>query len=698
MKKILCFMTVLIAFIWVSNTFASSISQTELDKQTKEGNILSDGYTSQSECTNLKEKYNQEFSNYKRSDCFSNGGKYHYFICPSSSACSVNVTETSSVTSQTFLGVPNQDKLDIFLNKLVSMRKEFNDDAKYKLLLTQVKGQLQTLGSKYKSNTTISQMLSYLDSGIQKIQTELENNTDVDNFLCELLGNCNVKKPSECPVLDPPLCKEGTELIVKGSYKTTDGCEYMKYECQIKNQVCPMVDPPFCKNGNPIAKWTYKTANGCELVKYECPAPISCPVQMPPLCQPGEVSYTKSVFKNADGCEITDFACRPISTTSSSSSSSSGWATTPLFEHKNAITQETKTTYYIDEKINLVSKNLWKNVVWCMEQVGVPSTSCSISSNWIPLPPPWIYVNNEWKYDNLVVWMAWSFIGYHKDLDTGKQAKMEFTISNQKQPPYLKTANITYKWDKKLDVYRPINVASTQKVPVVFIIHGWWWVEGTTKDSPVMVDFWKYFHQNGMAYIPISYTLSNATRSGYDKVYQEIDCALQWVHANKDTYHFDTNNITVWWWSAWAHLALQYTLNQSSYQDTSCPWNVPMPKFQKVLPIATPTDLTKDFTKTEAGDITNLLESFLWAKRWTPQFIERAKLNSPVNFVNKDNKHLKYYMVHGLTDGLVTYKDHALPMYNLLKNNGYDIVLDTKINGHDGGSISSPEMIQFLKN
>ena len=122
-----------------------------------------------------------------------------------------------------------------------------------------------------------------------------------------------------------------------------------------------------------------------------------------------------------------------------------------------------------------------------------------------------------------------------------------------------------------------------------------------------------------------------------------------------------------------------------------------MPKFQKVLPIATPTDLTKDFTKTVAGDITNLLEAFLWAKRGTPEFIERAKVNSPVNFVNKDNKHLKYYMIHGLKDDLVTYNDHGLPMYNLLKNNGYDVVMDTKINGHDGNSINSPEMIQFLK-
>jgi len=54
-------------------------------------------------------------------------------------------------------------------------------------------------------------------------------------------------------------------------------------------------------------------------------------------------------------------------------------------------------------------------------------------------------------------------------------------------------------------------------------------------------------------------------------------------------------------------------------------------------------------------------------------------------------------MIHGLKDDLVTYNDHGLPMYNLLKNNGYDVVMDTKINGHDGNSINSPEMIQFLK-
>jgi hypothetical protein len=35
--------------------------------------------------------------------------------------------------------VPNKEKLDVFLTKVASMRKELNDDAKYKTILSQVK-------------------------------------------------------------------------------------------------------------------------------------------------------------------------------------------------------------------------------------------------------------------------------------------------------------------------------------------------------------------------------------------------------------------------------------------------------------------------------------------------------------------------------------------------------------------------------
>lgn len=190
MKKILLLAAQLILIVWTTNVLASSITQTELDKQTKDWNILSDNYTSLQECNQVKEKYNQEFTSYKRSDCFLNQNKYNYFICSSSSLCSVSITWTSTTINNSIKTVPNQDKLDVFLDKVVSIRKEINDDTKYKALLTQVKKQIETLGVKYKSNNTISQMLEYLNTWILKIQTEVENNKDIDNFFCELLWNC----------------------------------------------------------------------------------------------------------------------------------------------------------------------------------------------------------------------------------------------------------------------------------------------------------------------------------------------------------------------------------------------------------------------------------------------------------------------------------------------------------------------------
>jgi len=662
-NKILLLMLLMFVFSFWVLLASSQISQTELDTQIKAGNVLSDWYTSFSECNNLKDKYNNEYTNYKRSECFLNGNTYNYFICPSSSMCNVDLTISSPTPIE---NIPNKDKLDLFLSKISAMKKELNDDDKYKSILSQVNLQLENLWNKYKSNTTISQMLVYLRSGIESIKKDLDTNKDVDNFLCELLGNCWVKNK------------------------------------------CPQISAPFCQNGSPISKWTYIDNDGCERIKYECPVSLSCTQQYDPVCaqppmpvcnnpnisciqvMPQPKTYGNSCMAWLEKASILyKWECNTQDISPQSA----------IFEHKATLTQETKTSYYLDEKVDLYSKNLWKNVVWCMEQVWVPSTSCSIQSNWIPLPKPWYYTGSDWKHDALIMGKAGTYIWYHKDRDTGKEVKIQFTILNQKRPPYLKYSNIIYNWEKALDVYRPSDISESQKIPVILWVHGWWWMEWTDKNSDVMVEFSKYFHQNGMAYVSMNYTLSSSTRTGtYTKIYKELDCALQWVHANKDKYNFDVNNISLVGWSAWAHVILQYALNQSEYKDTTCPWNISLPKFQKVSPIATPTNLNANLTNTSMGDITYMVEQLLWAKRWTQEFIQRATQNSPINFVNKDNKNIKYYMLHGLQDYMVTYKDHAEPMYNALKNSGYNVIMDTKMDGHDWLSIKSPEWIQFLKN
>ncbi len=168
-NKILLLMLLMFVFSFWVLLASSQISQTELDTQIKAGNVLSDWYTSFSECNNLKDKYNNEYTNYKRSECFLNGNTYNYFICTSSSICNVDLTISSPTPIE---NIPNKDKLDLFLSKISAMKKELNDDNKYKSILSQVNLQLENLWNKYKSNTTISQMLVYLHSGIESIKKE----------------------------------------------------------------------------------------------------------------------------------------------------------------------------------------------------------------------------------------------------------------------------------------------------------------------------------------------------------------------------------------------------------------------------------------------------------------------------------------------------------------------------------------------
>lgn len=594
MKKNKLVSLLIFCFLFPFSLYASDqISQIELDIQTKAGNILSDWYTSLSECSTLKNKYNQEYNNYKRSECFLNGTLYNYFICSFSSHCIVNLSWTSSQTIA--MNVPYQEKLDAFLTKLIAMRKELNNDIKYKTILLQIKTQLQTLSSKYKSNTMILQMLVYLNKRVDEIQDEFISGEDIDDFFCDLL-------------------------------------------------------------------WT---------------------------CWLGDDSQNSSSSSSSSWGASTSSSSSSSSGWNSSSSSSSGWATQPVvFEHKSVITGEIKDSYYIDEKIDLYSKPLWKNVIWCLEIVWVSSTSCNISSNWIPLPNPRYYAGDGWKHDNLILWRAWTFIWYHKDLDTGKEAKFQFIILNQKRPEYIKTANVIYKWTKKLDVFLPTNVWASKKIPVYLMIHGWWWTAGDKWDTDTtIVNFWWNFVKNGVAYVPMSYTLANSSVASHTEVYKEIDCALKWISYHKDTYNFDVNNINLIWWSAWGHLALQYALNQSNYNDTQCQWWNGQTYLRQVASVAAPTDLSKDFSQTTAGNLNPRIEYFLGAQKGTALFNQRVLENSPIYFINKDNKNIKYYLFHASNDGVVNYGNHGVPFYNFMKDNNYSVILNTSFNDHDALSI-----------
>lgn len=97
--------------------------------------------------------------------------------------------QTTTSTNQNV--VSNQNVLDAFLVKAANLRKTLNDDTKYENALISLNSQIKVLSQKYSHNSTIWEMITYLNTGISNLQKDLSSSKDVTNFLCELNGNCN---------------------------------------------------------------------------------------------------------------------------------------------------------------------------------------------------------------------------------------------------------------------------------------------------------------------------------------------------------------------------------------------------------------------------------------------------------------------------------------------------------------------------
>lgn len=97
-----------------------------------------------------------------------------------------NINNTTNNSS-----VPNKDKLDLFLNKVWLLKNQFNDDSLYEKFLIALESKLNTLWNKYKSNDSITKMISYLKNSVSKIKEALVANKDIDNFFCDLTESCD---------------------------------------------------------------------------------------------------------------------------------------------------------------------------------------------------------------------------------------------------------------------------------------------------------------------------------------------------------------------------------------------------------------------------------------------------------------------------------------------------------------------------
>lgn len=88
------------------------------------------------------------------------------------------------------VSVTAQDKLDAFLNKVENMKNQFNNDIKYENFLDTMRTKLNGLSNKYSKNTTIIEMIKYLEDWVSKLKTEFVKNKDMNNFFCDLSDTC----------------------------------------------------------------------------------------------------------------------------------------------------------------------------------------------------------------------------------------------------------------------------------------------------------------------------------------------------------------------------------------------------------------------------------------------------------------------------------------------------------------------------
>ncbi len=118
---------------------------------------------------------------------------------------------------------------------------------------------------------------------------------------------------------------------------------------------------------------------------------------------------------------------------------------------------------------------------------------------------------------------------------------------------YEVETNIVYhtanNYQNKLDVYRPANVS--EPTPVVVVIHGGGWVEGTKEER--VLEMMPYL-QMGFAAVNVEYRLGRVSLA--PAAVEDCRCALHWVFANAKKYKFDPARVVLHGGSAGGHLAL----------------------------------------------------------------------------------------------------------------------------------------------
>jgi acetyl esterase len=183
--------------------------------------------------------------------------------------------------------------------------------------------------------------------------------------------------------------------------------------------------------------------------------------------------------------------------------------------------------------------------------------------------------------------------------------------------------------------------------PVILSVHGGRWArESKTTASAIKVKQWAEF---GFVAVSIDYRLIGCTPP--PACYQDVLCAVRWLHANPHKYPLDPKRIHLIGQSAGGHLvALANTLGDGPF-PRSGGWDDQPHNFRAAICVAAPYELTK----------------LDWSNGWTPAGADPVvarQLASPINHVHAKMKPM--LIVHSDDDKSVPIKQ-ALDMAKALE-------------------------------
>jgi len=254
--------------------------------------------------------------------------------------------------------------------------------------------------------------------------------------------------------------------------------------------------------------------------------------------------------------------------------------------------------------------------------------------------------------------------------------------------------NITYltvnNYDAKLDVYRP-NGAKTP-TPVVMLIHGGGWVEGTKEE----IVLWALpYLQMGFAVVNVEYRLAKVSLA--PAAVEDCLCALHWIGRNAKKYNFDLDKVVVTGGSAGGHLALTTGMippsagfeNECAYvddEDWNGAWTNPRPKVAAIV---------NWFGITDVADLLQGPNLHSYALSWLGSLPNRealARSLSPLTYVRPGVPAV--LTVHGDADQSVPYSQ-AVRLHQALSKVGVRNQLFTIPGGGHGDFTAEQEIKAF---